>query len=118
MSTKKQKERKKSKRKEIAKSRVLARRKQIRDARKKESRETLRYETEFELKNGKQKPFVKEKNIELENIKNENIKLKIENNLKILQALEEEYINEKKMQESNSESLKIETQEKIENSVE
>lgn len=99
MTSKKQKERKKQKRKNIAKIRVLARRKQLRDTLKKERQDQLRFETEYELKNGKQKPFVKNPDPEQEKIRNENIKKKLEHNMKIVEALEQEYLAEEKRQE-------------------
>lgn len=104
MTSKKQKERKKQKRKEIARSRVLKRRKEIRDNIKKEKQEQIKFETEYELKNGKQQPFIKNIDPEKEKIKNENIKKKLEHNMKILEALEKEYLDEQKTREENAES--------------
>lgn len=68
---------------------------------KKEKQEQLKFETEYELKNGKQKPFVKNIDPEAEKIKNENIKKKLEHNMKILEALEQEYLEEQKQREEN-----------------
>ena len=99
--SKKQKERKKKNREKIAKARVLARRKQVRESTKKEKQDQLRFETEYELKNGKQRPFMKNVDIEQEKIKNENIKNKLERNMKLLEILEQEYIREQKDREEN-----------------
>jgi hypothetical protein len=99
--SKKQQERKKKNREKIARARVLARRKHIRDTMKKEKQDQIRFETEYELKNGKQKPFVKDIDPEQEKIKNENIKNKLERNMKLLEALEQEYIREQKEREEN-----------------
>ena len=46
--SKKQKERKKKNRENIARARVLYRRKQVREASKKEKQDQLRFETEYE----------------------------------------------------------------------
>jgi hypothetical protein len=56
---KKQISRKKKKRKEIARKRVLYRRKKIREERKKEEDIKIQIESDYELKNGKIKPIVK-----------------------------------------------------------
>lgn len=101
MASKKQKERKNKKRKEIAKARVLSRRKQLRDTMKKERQEQLMFETEYELKNGKQQPFVKNIDPEFEKRKNENIKKKLEHNMKLLEELEKEYLSEQQKREEN-----------------
>jgi hypothetical protein len=100
--SKKQQERKKKNREKIARARVLARRKHIRDTMKKEKQDQIRFETEYELKNGKQKPFVKNIDPEQEKIKSENIKNKLERNMKLLEALEQEYIREQKEREENT----------------
>jgi len=108
MTSKKQKDRKKQKRKNIAKIRVLARRKELRETLKKERQDQLRFDTEYELKNGKKQPFVKNIDPEYERIKNENIKKKLEHNMKIVEALEQEYLAE--------EQKRLEALEKKENS--
>lgn len=94
--SKKQNERKKKKREEIAKKRVLARREQIRNQRKKEAEDRQRYETEYELKNGKQKPFIKNEDPEKIKKRDEAILKKIEENNKILEALNKEYARKNK----------------------
>lgn len=58
--TQKQIDRKNKKRKEIAKKRVLSRRKQIREERKKEEQLKSQFEFDYEMKNGKTKPIIKE----------------------------------------------------------
>jgi hypothetical protein len=56
----KQINKKKKKRKEIAKKRVLSRRKQIREERKKEEQLKKQFEFDYEIKNGKTMPIIKE----------------------------------------------------------
>ena len=60
----------------------------------------LKFDTEYELKNGKQQPYVKNQDPEFEKIKNENIKKKLEHNMKILEALEQEQLEEQKQREA------------------
>jgi hypothetical protein len=106
MATKKQQERKKQNKKLKSRARVLARRKWLRDQRKKEKFDQIRFETEYELKNGKEKPFVKNLSEESDNkMKDEAIKAKLENNLKILEALEQEYLKEKEQKEKMADSI-------------
>lgn len=104
--TKKQQERKKQNKKLRSRERVLARRKAVRDKNKKERTDQVRFETEHELKNGKEKPFVKQAlGEEGQKMKDEVIKAKLENNLKILEALEQEYLKEKEQKESRVDSV-------------
>jgi hypothetical protein len=106
MATKKQQERKKQNKKLKSRARVLARRKWLRDQRKKEKVDQIRFETEYELKNGKEKPFSKTPPEESDNkMKDEAIKAKLENNLKILEALEQEYLKEKEQKEKMVDSI-------------
>jgi hypothetical protein len=106
MATKKQQERKKQNKKLKSRARVLARRKWLRDQRKKEKVDQIRFETEYELKNGKEKPFSKNPSEESDNkMKDEAIKAKLENNLKILEALEQEYLKEKEQKEKMVDSI-------------
>ena len=106
MATKKQQERKKQNKKEKSRSRVLARRKALRDQRKKERIDQVRFETEHELKNGKEKPFLRNSiGEESQKMKDEAIKAKLENNLKILEALEQEYLKEKEQKEKMVDSI-------------
>ena len=89
MATKRQKDRKKKDREQKAKARVEYRRHKIREARKDEVR-ARRLELKF---SEKQKPFVKnpEKRAEMEAAEQEKAKQRIERNMQILKALEEEY---------------------------
>lgn len=105
MATKKQKERKKQNKKIRSKARVMARRKAIREQRKKEIMDQKRFEAEYELKNGVQKPFRRnEENQESQEMKDQAIRAKLENNMKILEALEQEYIKENQLKEQAVES--------------
>ncbi len=89
--TKKQKDRKKKNREEIAKKRVLARRNNLR----KISSEKRKLEILDKKFREKSKPIMNEfKSKEIEDIKNKNIIAKLENNMKILEALEKEYQEE------------------------
>lgn len=102
MATKRQKERKKKEREAKAKSRVLSRRNKIRTASKEHER-SMRLDSKFREK---LKPFVKdpEKKAAMEVSEQERIKERLEKNMQILKALEEEYeaeMNRKK--EINSE---------------
>jgi len=106
MATKKQQERKKQNKKERSRARVLARRKVLRDQKKKERIDQVRFETEHELKNGKEKPFSKNHmGEESQKMKDEAIKAKLEHNLKILEALEQEYLKEKEQKEKMVDSI-------------
>lgn len=106
MATKKQQERKKQNKKLKSRARVLARRKWLRDQRKNERIDQIRFETEYELKNGKEKPFFKNPTEESDNkMKDEAIKAKLEHNLKILEALEQEYLKEKEQKEKMADSI-------------
>ena len=106
MATKKQQERKKQNKKLKSRARVLARRKALRDQRKKERFDQIRFETEYELKNGKEKPFLRDAaGEESQKMKDEAIKAKLENNLKILEALEQEYLKEKEQKEKMADSI-------------
>jgi len=86
--SKKQIERKEKKRKEIARKRVLSRRKQIREERKKEEQLRNQFELEYELKNGKTKPFIKDQ--EAIKKRDEIILSKIKKNYELLENLEKE----------------------------
>lgn len=89
MATKRQKERKKKEREGKAKARVLARRHKIRETMRQDSR-ARKLDIKF---SEKPKPFVKdpEKRAELEASEQEKVKQRIERNMQILKALEEEY---------------------------
>lgn len=101
MTSKKQKERKKKNREKIAKNRVLKRRESLRRQRKQAMQERINEVQAEEKVFGKQKPFVKndasvlnEAVSELKKQHVEDINAKLEHNLKILEALEEEYDRE------------------------
>lgn len=115
MSSKKQKERKKKKREEIARNRVLKRRESLRKQRKQameeKQKETLAEENAF----GKMKPFVKndasvlnETITQAKEDRQEEIKAKLEHNLKILEALEEEYDKESEARKELNQKLENE----------
>jgi hypothetical protein len=110
MATKRQKEKKKKDREAKAKSRVLSRRNKMRmDLRDQERSRKL--DAKFR---DKLKPFVKdpEKKAAIEASEQEKIKDRLERNMQILKALEEEYeseINRKKEINSELESLGHET---------
>lgn len=89
MATKRQQERKKKEREQKAKSRVLARRHKFRMATRDESR-ARRLEDKFREK---VKPFVKdpEKRAEIDASEENRAKERLERNMQILKALEEEY---------------------------
>lgn len=101
MTSKKQKERKKKNREKIARARVLRRRQTLRAQRKQAIEERRSEDIAEEKAFGKQKPFVKADASALndtlkEEKKNnlEELNSKLEHNLKILEALEEEYDRE------------------------
>lgn len=100
MASKKQKERKKKKREEIARKRVLRRREAFRRQKKQSMQEKISEMEAEEKAFGKMKPFVKNDasvlNDALKEIrdKDKEIHSRIEHNLKILEALEEEYDKE------------------------
>jgi hypothetical protein len=92
MATKRQKERKKKNREEKAKSRVESRRNKIRAATREEGR-ARRLDEKFREKI---KPFVKdpERKAEMEAVDEKKVREKLERNMQILKALEEEYESE------------------------
>lgn len=92
MATKKQKERKKKDREEKSKSRVLARRHQIRSAMREETK-AKKLEKKFR---DKIKPFVKdpEKKAAIEAAEETKVRERLERNMQILKALEDEYESE------------------------
>lgn len=115
MSSKKQKERKKKKREEIAKNRVLKRRNSLRKQRKQAFEEKENEMKAEEKAFGKQKPFVKndtsvlnEAIMEMKKNESEDTKSRIEHNLKILEALEEEYDRENETRKELNQKLENE----------
>lgn len=101
---KKQIEKKQKKRKEIARKRVLSRRKQIRDERKREESLRRQFEAEFELKNGKTKPFIKDQ--EAIKKRDEIILSKIKKNYELLENLEKERLANQISDEQSMEKYK------------
>lgn len=95
MTSKKQKEKKKKEREKIAKNRVLKRREALRKQKKELAMEQKQEKLAEESAYGKQKPFLKNDTSVLSEVlkenKEEEIRKKIEHNLKILEALEQEY---------------------------
>lgn len=89
MATRKQKERKKKEREAKARSRVLSRRHKIHEARREEFRARALQERFGE----KVKPFVKdpERRAAMEASEEKKVKERLERNMEILKALEEEY---------------------------
>lgn len=101
---KKQIEKKQKKRKEIARKRVLSRRNQIREERKKEESLRRQFEAEFELKNGKTKPFIKDQ--EAIKKREEIILSKIKKNYELLENLEKERLANQILDEQAIEKYK------------
>lgn len=98
MTSKKQKEKKKKEREKIAKSRILRRREALRKERKELNMEQQQEKQAEQSAYGKPQPFIKNDSSDLNNILQENkdaskegLKEKLEHNLKILEALEQEY---------------------------
>lgn len=104
--SKKQQERKKKLREEIAKKRVLARRTILRKQAS-ENLKSSRLEKKFREKI---KPIIKDegKNKIMEDRKNEKILSKLEKNLEILKALEDEYLEELNQKKQINENLESE----------
>ena len=111
MASKKQKERKDKKRKEIAKNRVLKRREYVRKQRKQAMEEMATEKKTEEKAFGKMKPFVKgevDLDSSLIRTNDEEIRSKIEHNLKILEALEQEYDRESETRKEINQKLESE----------
>lgn len=115
MTSKKQKERKKKNREKIAKNRVLKRREALRKQRKQAFEERKNEVQAEENAFGRQKPFVKNDASALNEVivqerksSMEDIKSKIEHNLKILEALEEEYDKENEVRKEINQKLENE----------
>jgi len=115
MTSKKQKERKKKNREKIAKDRVLRRRETLRKQRKQAMEEKLNELQAEENAFGKQKPFVKNDASALNEVvsvekekRAEELNSKLEHNLKILEALEEEYDRESETRKEINQKLENE----------
>jgi hypothetical protein len=107
MSIQKRKERKKKLRKEISKTRVLKRRTAIRQKRQIEQSERLKEAEMQELMHGKINPIVTnpEKLALIEEARQRKAMEKLEQNLKVLEALEQEYEAEQSMRRNINETL-------------
>lgn len=106
MATKKQKERKKKNRESKAKARVESRRHKLRQVMRDEGRAK-----KLDIKFGdKMKPFVKdpEKRAEIEATEKEKARQRLERNMQILKALEEEY--EAEQQKKKEFNLELEAE--------
>jgi len=123
MTSKKQKERKKKNREEVARNRVLRRRETLRKQRKQAMEEKLNELKAEESAFGKQKPFVKNDASALNEVistareqqKSEQtdeeideLNAKLEHNLRILEALEEEYDRENETRKEINQKLENE----------
>ena len=91
MANKKQQEKKKKKREKAVKAKVLAKREIVRKNQKLVEEERLKDKFIWKLEHGKNKPFVKNINENLEDEKNNRIKEQIQKNIEILEALEKQY---------------------------
>lgn len=103
MATRRQKERKKKDREAKAKARVLSRRHKIREARSEESRARA-LDKKFRERI---KPFVKdpERQAEIEASEEAKVRERLERNMQILKALEEEYEAEQNRKKEFNEEL-------------
>ena len=110
MSIQKRKERKKKLRKEISKTRVLKRRTAIREKRQIEQAERMKEAEMQELMHGKIKPIITnpEKLALIEEARQRKAMEKLEQNLKVLEALEQEYESEQVMRRNINETLENE----------
>lgn len=106
MATKKQLEKKKKAREAKAKARVLARRHKL-DQLKKEERRSAKLNNKFREKIA---PIIKDPEAKrrFEEIENKKSIEKIEKNMQILKALEEEYLKEKELKKQLNEELESE----------
>jgi hypothetical protein len=114
MSSKKQKERKKKNREKIARYRVVKRREALRKEKKEAFEEQMKQKIAEDEVYGKSKPFVKKNSLVVELTEEEKkqkineAQSKIDHNLKILEALEEEYDREQAQKKKINEDLEKE----------
>jgi hypothetical protein len=103
MSTKRQKERKKKGREDKARARVLARRQKIREINRQETRSRMLDDRFRE----KLKPIVKDPEVQksLEESEQKRVQERLERNMQILKALEEEYEAEQNRKKEIGEEL-------------
>jgi hypothetical protein len=108
--SKKMQERKKKKAEQKAKEKVLKNRAELRAAAKEEKQKEMQYELEFEERNGKQYPIINDPNKKQEFIAGEQNKInkQLENNVKILEALEAEYLREQEIRNTLNKKLEEE----------
>ena len=110
MSSKKQKEKKKRDREKRVEEKIFKRREALRKERKTFELQRRQEEEAQNLVHGKIKPIVNDYS-KLEEVKSNKEKIaldQLEKNLKILEALEEEYDRESKMRENINETLESE----------
>lgn len=106
MSTKKQKERKKKQRELKAKARVLARARVL-SAQKKQEKQAKKLENKFREK---AKPIIKDpdKKAKMEEVENQKRLKKLQKNLEVLKALEDEYQKEVDLKNKINQELEAE----------
>jgi NADH pyrophosphatase NudC (nudix superfamily) len=109
MASQRQKEKKKKERQKASKAKVLVRREQLRKDRKEAAEEQRKEKEAHAIIHGRQKPFVKTKTTEFDPLTEiSSIKDMLENNLKILEALEQEYDAEQAARADVNEKLEAE----------
>lgn len=114
MATKKQKERKKKNREKIARYRVAKRRENLRKERKQALEDQIKQKIAEDEVCGKLQPYIKSNSLIVELTEEEKQKKisetqsKIEHNLKILEALEQEYDQEQEQKKKINEDLEKE----------
>jgi len=106
MATRKQIEKKKKSREERSKARVAARRHKL-DQLKKQDRQSARLNRKFRER---AQPIIKDPEVKkkLEEVEAKKAKDKLEKNLQILQALEDEYLKEKEIKKQLNDDLEAE----------
>jgi len=110
MANQKQKEKKKKQREKIAHQRVLKRREQLRKERKLQSQQEAVWELEYEAKHGKRMPIVNDPLVAAmqEDTRRKKAQAQLERNLKILEALEAEMLQEQANRAEVNKSLEAE----------
>lgn len=111
MATQKQKDKKRKDREKVVKAKILSRRESLRKERKKESDNDRREQAELVAIHGKPKPYRKntqQLSPEQEAERVQTVKNQLENNLKILEALEQEYEAEQTARSDTNAGLEAE----------
>ncbi len=109
MSNQKLKEKKKKAREKAVKEKVLRRRLAIREDQKKIDEDRLRDQQIDELENGKQKPYRKPQNVPQDtSAKDAKILAQLERNMKLLEALEKEQLEEEASRTTVNDQLEAE----------